>query len=45
MTEQPYFDDAGEPSDAAPRFLRPTEDVAPLRSSPASASSPSPPTR
>jgi quercetin dioxygenase-like cupin family protein len=30
MTEQPYFDDAGEPSDAAPRFLRPTEDVAPL---------------
>jgi quercetin dioxygenase-like cupin family protein len=30
MTEQPYFDDAGEPSDAAPRFIRPTEDVAPL---------------
>ena len=30
MTEQPYFDDAGEPSDAAPRFVRPTEDVAPL---------------
>ena len=30
MTEQPYFDDAGEPSDAAPRFVRPTADVAPL---------------
>ena len=30
MTEQPYFDDAGEPSDAAPRFIRPTVDVAPL---------------
>ena len=42
MTEQPYFDDSGEPSDAAPRFVRPTEDVAPLDSSPACASSPSP---
>ena len=30
MTEQPYFDDAGDPSDAAPRFIRPTADVAPL---------------
>ena len=30
MTEQPYFDDAGEPSDAAPRFVRPTDDIAPL---------------
>jgi quercetin dioxygenase-like cupin family protein len=30
MSEQPYFDDAGEPSDAAPRFLHPVEDVAPL---------------
>jgi quercetin dioxygenase-like cupin family protein len=30
MPEQPYFDDSGEPSDAAGRFVRPTEDVAPL---------------
>jgi quercetin dioxygenase-like cupin family protein len=30
MTEQPYFDGSGEPSDAAPRFIRPTEDVTPL---------------
>ena len=30
MTEQPYFDDAGEPSDAAPRFVRVAEDIAPL---------------
>jgi len=30
MTEQPYFDDSGEPSDAAGRFVRPTEDVTPL---------------
>jgi quercetin dioxygenase-like cupin family protein len=30
MTEQPYFDGSGEPSDAAPRFLRPTDDVTPL---------------
>jgi unsaturated pyranuronate lyase len=30
MTEQPYFDAAGEPSDAAGRFVRPTDDVAPL---------------
>ena len=30
MTEQPYFDDAGEPSDAPGRFVRVAEDVAPL---------------
>ena len=30
MTEQPYFDDSGEPSDARGRFIRPAEDVAPL---------------
>ena len=30
MTEQPYFDDSGEPSDAAGIFVRPTEDIAPL---------------
>jgi quercetin dioxygenase-like cupin family protein len=30
MSEQPYFDDAGEPSDAAPRWVRAVDDVAPL---------------
>jgi quercetin dioxygenase-like cupin family protein len=30
MTEQPYFDDTGEPSDAPGRFLRMAEDVDPL---------------
>jgi quercetin dioxygenase-like cupin family protein len=30
MTEQPYFDDSGEASGAAPRWVRPTDDVAPL---------------
>jgi quercetin dioxygenase-like cupin family protein len=31
MTEQPYLDSSGEPSDAPPRWVRPTEDVAPLK--------------
>jgi len=30
MTEQPYFDDSGEPSGARGRFIRPADDVAPL---------------
>jgi quercetin dioxygenase-like cupin family protein len=30
MTENRYFDDAGEPSGAAGRFVRPDEDIAPL---------------
>jgi quercetin dioxygenase-like cupin family protein len=31
MTEQPYLDSSGEPSDAAPRWVHPTDDVAPLK--------------
>jgi quercetin dioxygenase-like cupin family protein len=30
MADQSYFDDSGEPSDGAPRFVRPAEDVTPL---------------
>jgi quercetin dioxygenase-like cupin family protein len=30
MTDQPYFDDAGEPSTEPGRFLRVADDVAPL---------------
>jgi quercetin dioxygenase-like cupin family protein len=30
MTEQPYFDDAGEPSAEPGRFIRVADDVAPL---------------